>query len=155
MRSNRWSHIAFPKVSRFPSKALPDCLLTLEHPSVTRRGVRMMDITAEQRKPIPHIYNATLPLLRHSSCTRLFSSWRSQACLLYYTRPQPHLEPSRIVYEKFLVKFWTMSFSLPSRSLLSAPSLSICSMVADSLVFMWLRKSASHCRILLTGILSR
>lgn len=59
------------------------------------------------------------------------------------------------IYEKLLVKLVTTSLSLVSNSLLSAPSLSIFSSISLSLLLMWLRKSASHCRILPTGTLSR
>ena len=40
MRSSRRAELAFPKVSRFTSTALPDCLSTLKHPSVFRHAKR-------------------------------------------------------------------------------------------------------------------
>jgi len=80
--------------------------------------------------------------------------------LLRYILPSPtkahfppiiHLFP---FYVKLLVKVEITSFSLASRSLLSAPSLSMVASKSDSLVFKCERKSASHCKILATGTLS-
>jgi len=56
---------------------------------------------------------------------------------------------------KLLVKEEMTSFSFCSKSLLSAPSLSMVARRSDSLVFRCARKSASQVRILLTGTLSR
>ena len=76
--------------------------------------------------------------------------------LLYTKQALAHNPLQSIVYEvKFLVKFTTTSFSLPSSSLLSAPSLSIDSIKLCSLLLRCCRKSASHDTILSTGTLSK
>ena len=56
---------------------------------------------------------------------------------------------------KLVVKPWTTSFNRFSKSLLSAPSLSIVARRSDSLLLRWARKSASHVKILATGTLSK
>jgi hypothetical protein len=58
-------------------------------------------------------------------------------------------------YVKLLVKVVITSFNLASRSLLSAPSLSMVAKRSDSLVFKCAMKSASQAKILLTGTPSR
>lgn len=103
-------------------------------------------------------FNSTFSTVR-SSCETT-SPGSAQARLLYCTRTTPLCPCTTRKFNqpydvKLLVKLCTVSFSLASSSLLSAPSLSICASMSLSLLRRWLRKSDSHCRILLTGTLSR
>ena len=71
------------------------------------------------------------------------------------TEAEVNLSRRCIAHVKLFENDETTSLRCASRSLLSAPSLSILESRSDSLLFRCARKSASNCRILPTGMLSR
>lgn len=90
-----------------------------------------------------------------SGCTNYISFPSSSALVLSVISPIELAVAMLTLHEKDLLKFWMVSLRLLSRSLESAPSLSICCMSSLWLLFISAKKSFSHWLILLTAMPSR